>query len=83
MRRAMLSLTAACIALAACSNETSTLEELETLKNRVCECKDRACVDAAEKSSHGLEQKLDKLSEEELTKSLEIATEIAKCTAAI
>ncbi len=82
MTRAILSLSV-CVALAACSNDKSTLDELELFKNKICECKDRACIDAAENSSHGLEQKLDKLSEEELTKSLEIATDIAKCTAAL
>ena len=82
MRRTILSLSV-CVALAACNNDPSTLDELETLRNKICECKDRACIDAAEKSSHGLEQKLDKLSDEELTKSLKIATEIAKCTAVL
>ncbi len=46
---------------AACGSDTSTLQEVEALKAKVCACKDAACVTALRESSKGLEQKFAKL----------------------
>lgn len=66
-------------ALAGCGN--STLKEMESVKDKICACKDKACIDKIEKDSSELEGKMKELSEEEQKKALAIAMEAMACAA--
>lgn len=63
----------------ACGSDTNTLQEVEALKTKVCACKDAACVTALRESSKGLEQKLAKLTNDEMEKALKIAVSMMEC----
>ena len=64
---------------AACGSDTSTLQEVEALKAKVCACKDAACVTALRESSKGLEQKFAKLTSDEMDKALKISVAMMEC----
>ncbi len=68
-----------CLALASCGGDDSVLAEVETLKDRVCACKDPGCVAELKKKSQGLEKKLSKLSGEEMDKALKISVTMMEC----
>lgn len=67
------------MAASGCSGSTSTLDDVEALKTKVCACKDAACVAELKASSKGLEQKLSKLTGDEMDKALKLAVEMMEC----
>jgi cell division protein FtsB len=70
----------ACIALAltgACGNDT--LQKMEKVKNRICECQDRACVAKLKKESRALEPEMKNLSEADLKKANALAMATMEC----
>tara|TARA_R110002096_G_scaffold171490_6_gene344574 strand:+ start:39377 stop:39613 length:237 start_codon:yes stop_codon:yes gene_type:complete len=67
------------MAAVGCSSSTSTLDDVEALKAKVCACEDAACVAELKASSKGLEQKLSKLTGDEMDKALKLAVEMMEC----
>ena len=65
--------------VAGCSSGESTLGDVEALKTKVCACKDVACVTALRASSEGLEQKLSKLTGDEMDEALKLAVAMNEC----
>jgi len=59
---------------------TSTIDELQDLKTKACQCADMACVDALQDSTIELQKKLGALSESDQKKALAIAVEIMECS---
>ncbi len=63
----------------ACGGASDTLAEVTALKDKVCACKDAACVAKLKSDSAGLDAKVAKLSGEDMDKALKIAVDMMKC----
>jgi len=71
------------------SKADNALKEMEGFKNKMCECKDKACVDGVQKDMMEWSKKMkdgdmkkDDLSEDQKKKAGEITAEMMKCAMA-
>ena len=67
----------ASLTLVACSS--SPLDEMKAAKDKICACKDMACVTELSKDKSGLKDKMEKMSDEDKKKAMAIGLELAEC----
>ncbi len=59
---------------------TSTLDEIEAAKDKVCACKDKACARAVAKESRHLKDKAKDMINEDKLKAMKFAEQARACT---
>ncbi len=77
-RRARDILLLTLLALGACRDD-SVIEDIARIKDEVCRCQDKACVDALQASSRKLEDRLQGLSADDQAKAQRIAIDMMAC----
>lgn len=62
-----------------CGKSSDTLAEVQALKEKVCACKDAACVSKLKAGSEGLDKRVSTLTGEDMDKALTVAVDMMKC----